>query len=239
VARKRYRERRSQAQTAFPSWFNDTDPQPLPADARDRIVEIGVDKRTADDVRRWWAKQIRRREMERENERIAARVAALARARELFPDLFAEDSVLPVPADIHTRLIDAGIPAPNILIEWWCRRPAYRAARRRREAPNLERRRASLALLRDLAPDVMNPDAPRPLAIGTRHHLDELGMSKDAVAEALRWWCRRRQYLQAVAAGGTRYAIDGGIAEPITPEQQQQAANDLERLAGRDRLRKT
>ena len=103
----------AQAQTAFPSWFNDTDPQPLPADARDRIVEIGVDERTADDVCRWWAKQIRRREMERENERIAARVAALARARELFPDLFAEDSVLPVPADIHTRLIDAGIVHPS------------------------------------------------------------------------------------------------------------------------------
>jgi len=60
-----------------------------------------------------------------------------------------------------------------------------------------------LALLRDVAP-VFDPASPKPLAIGTRHHLDELGMPKDEVDEALRWWCRRREYFEAVAAGGTR-----------------------------------
>ena len=62
--------------------------------------------------------------------RIAARVAALARIRELAPLLFDLDNPRPLKIGIHLDLIAQGIPAGAVrdAMAWWAGQPGYRRA---------------------------------------------------------------------------------------------------------------
>jgi len=176
-----------------------------------------------------------------EDRRIDARIAALAAARTLLPEVFNDDDPPPLPEDVNKRLIAAGIPAKAAqdALEWWAATPAYRAARRRRERAQddlrIEIRMANLALLRELAPKVFDPDTPIPLAIGANNQLIELGIAKQAVGGILSWWCGRPEYRAALARGGNRHNIDGSIHGPISTDDQQHAADQISRARERAR----
>jgi hypothetical protein len=62
--------------------------------------------------------------------RIAARVAALARIRELAPPVFDLDNPRPLKIGIHLDLIAQGIPAGAVrdAMAWWTGQPGYRRA---------------------------------------------------------------------------------------------------------------
>ena len=176
-----------------------------------------------------------------EDRRIDARVAALAAGRTRLPEMFSDDDPPPLPEDVNKRLIAAGIPAKAAqdALEWWAATPAYRAARRRRERAQddlrIETRMANLALLRELAPKVFDPDTPIPLAIGANNQLIELGIAKQTVGGILSWWCSRPEYRAALARGGNRHNIDGSIHGPISTDDQQHAADQISRARERAR----
>lgn len=75
----------------------------------------------------------------------------------------------------------------------------------------------------------------QPLAIGI--HKAIIAAHPEIDKAALRWTLQRHtsatKYLKAVAAGGSRFGLDGEPSGDITPEQQKQATQDL-----RDRFRK-
>jgi hypothetical protein len=155
-----------------------------------------------------------------EDDRIAARVAALVVAREKFPDV----------------------------IRWWISIPDYRRAKAKRIDRRIGARMAGLAGLRELAPTVFDPDEPLPLAIGAHDQLTELGLSADEVRNLLRWWTRRREYYAALARGGSRYNLDASVAGSISDEDQEHArrrasdphhASARKRPAGNERRSRT
>jgi hypothetical protein len=159
-----------------------------------------------------------------EDERIAARVAALAVARATFPAVF-DPCCLPLPADMVRRLCGAGIAAEASadVIRWWVSTPDYRRAEANRIDRRIAARMASLARVRELAPTVFDLDAPLPLAIGAHDQLTGLGLSAEAVGGLLRWWTRRRAYHAALAKGGSRYNLDASVAGPVSDEDQAHA----------------
>ncbi|WP_132543636.1 ProQ/FINO family protein [Plasticicumulans lactativorans] len=87
----------------------------------------------------------------------------------------------------------------------------------------------------------IEPAAVRPLAIGTREALATL-LEPDPAADAaaagwaLRRWCLRLAYLQSIAAGGVRVALDGNEAGPVDPVHQEAARA---RLAEREATEQT
>jgi ProP effector len=71
----------------------------------------------------------------------------------------------------------------------------------------------------------------RPLAIGIHEALAEAGvLQPDEVALALRCYAGRRRYLEAVAAGGVRFDLDGNPAGEVTEQQATWARGRLARL---------
>lgn len=91
--------------------------------------------------------------------------------------------------------------------------------------PVLARLVAYYAVFRDI----------RPLVIGVHKaimaaHPD---IDKGALRRALQRYTSATRYLKAVAAGGSRFGLDGVPAGDVTPEQQKQASQDL-----KDRFRK-
>src|SRR5271166_3613793 len=78
-----------------------------------------------------------------EGELITMRVAALASARALLPDVFDPDAPKPLPHDITQILKDAGIePRPiQIMLEWWTAMAAYKAIKRKRKRSEHQRER--------------------------------------------------------------------------------------------------
>jgi hypothetical protein len=159
-----------------------------------------------------------------EDDRIAARVAALVVAREKFPDVF-DNCCPPLPSDMFRRLCGAGIAADASadVIRWWISMPDYRRAKAKRIDRRIGARMACLAGLRELAPTVFDLDEPLPLAIGAHDQLTELGLSTEEVRSLLRWWTRRREYHTALARGGSRYNLDASVAGSISDEDQEHA----------------
>ena len=94
-------------------------------------------------------------------------------------------------------------------------------------------------MTRELAPALMDFDAPKPLAVDIHGQLVELGVDAQAAGDALCFWCGRIEYRRSIAAGGPRFGLDGGVAGEISVEDQEDARAaiaDLEaRLCG-DRL---
>jgi sRNA-binding protein len=72
----------------------------------------------------------------------------------------------------------------------------------------------------------------RPLMIGTRQELFALrpnGITKKAIARALKHWCRAPEYLAAVAAEGSmRIDLRGEVAGPVSDEHRAFALTQLE-----------
>jgi ProP effector len=173
-----------------------------------------------------------------DDERIARRVAALARVQEALPEVFDQDNLKPLPADVNVLLATIDLPKETgrDVIDWWTTRPAYQrmrtekklAARLRRSdngmgEGRIARRVAALDLLSGLAPDVFDIERPKPLAIGIDRELIAFGMEQEAIGDALRWWTKRPGYFRALAAGGPRYALDGSEAGVVSDEDSSSA----------------
>jgi hypothetical protein len=174
-----------------------------------------------------------------EDDRIAARVAALVVAREKFPGIF-NNCCPPLPSDMLRRLCGAGIAADASadVIRWWVSMPDYRHAKAKRVDRSIGARVAGLAKLQKLAPTMFDLDEPLPLAIGAHDQLTELGLSTEEVRSLLRWWTRRREYYAVLARGGLRHNLDASVAGSISDEDQEHArrkASDLDRTAARKR----
>jgi sRNA-binding protein len=73
-------------------------------------------------------------------------------------------------------------------------------------------------------PLVFHDVLPMPLAIGADQLVREaLGWSRAAVKYVLHYWCTRLPYIDALAAGGPRYDLQGHPVEAIDPEHQASA----------------
>jgi sRNA-binding protein len=68
----------------------------------------------------------------------------------------------------------------------------------------------------------------KPLKIGIDADLIATGcLAKWEVASALRYYCRRRMYLAALAAGGFRHDLNGGIAGEVSTADREWAQTKL------------
>jgi sRNA-binding protein len=59
----------------------------------------------------------------------------------------------------------------------------------------------------------------RPLKIGIHQDLVDRGVLLPNECRVLRWYVLRRMYQVALAAGGSRYDLDGNVAGDVSPEQ--------------------
>src|SRR3954466_14965863 len=112
---------------------------------------------------------------------------------------------------------------------------------RAREAADQEARRIRLAALSkdaevlkatliDRYPHLFAVDPPRPLASGIHRVLaEQTGAPMPVLRVALAKLTRRNAYLAALGAGGPRYDIDGRPSGMISPDDQQAAAEALQR----------
>lgn len=73
----------------------------------------------------------------------------------------------------------------------------------------------------------------RPLAIGIHVTLRRVGVSNKLLRRALARHCGQRRYLQALAAGGARFALDGTACGEVTELQREVAKAKLERAAAK------
>ncbi|HFW4212004.1 TPA: ProQ/FINO family protein [Salmonella enterica subsp. enterica serovar Reading] len=106
----------------------------------------------------------------------------------------------------------------------------------RRAWKNFKNRRRVLAFW----PELFTPDNPKPLKTGVLNDLMQdiaarnLTVGAGALKAAVASYVRRIRYHQkAISAGGARYYINGQPCGEVTPEQQQQAADDLKEIAGK------
>ncbi len=100
--------------------------------------------------------------------------------------------------------MEAGLSGPvaHALLDWCRGSPAYRQAQHRRTGERQEQRREALALIRSLAPEVFDYDAPRPLARGVHRQLIDLGVERQScLGDTLQFWTARPEYHRAVADG--------------------------------------
>jgi sRNA-binding protein len=76
---------------------------------------------------------------------------------------------------------------------------------------------------------VADPWRPhRPLKIGIKVDLVATGvLNEKEIQTALRHYCRRRMYFQAVADGGERYDLDGSPTGEVSLEDREWAANQV------------
>jgi ProP effector len=112
---------------------------------------------------------------------------------------------------------------------------------RAREAAEQEAKRIRLAALSkdaealkisliDRYPHLFAVDPPRPLASGIHRVLaEQTGAPMPVLRLALAKLTRRNAYLTALGAGGPRYDIDGRPSGMISPDDQQAAADALQR----------
>jgi sRNA-binding protein len=88
---------------------------------------------------------------------------------------------------------------------------------------------AILRILEDVSPAFCWPRAP--LAIGIDSDLQELLVDEykpHQIQHFLRWYCGTHDYLEAVAAGCMRLALDGTPTEPPTDEHRADARQRLD-----------
>ncbi len=84
-------------------------------------------------------------------------------------------------------------------------------------------------------PELFNLDEPKPLKVGVLDDIQRdiaarsLTIGAGVLKAAIASYTRRIRYKKALAAGGARYDLNGQPCGEITPEQQQEAANELEK----------
>src|SRR4051812_38779644 len=112
---------------------------------------------------------------------------------------------------------------------------------RAREAADQEAKRIRIAALSkdaevlkisliDRYPHLFAVNPPRPLASGIHRILaEQTGAPMRVLRVALAKLTRRNAYLAALGAGGPRYDIDGRTSGMISPDDQQAAADALQR----------
>ncbi|HFW4799630.1 TPA: ProQ/FINO family protein [Salmonella enterica subsp. diarizonae serovar 60-67:z35:-] len=99
----------------------------------------------------------------------------------------------------------------------------------RRQWKNFKHMRRVLAFW----PELFNLDEPKPLKVGVLDDIQRdiaargLVIGAGALKAAVASYVRRIRYQKAIAAGGARYDINGQPCGEVTPEQQQEAADEL------------
>ncbi|ECG2981514.1 proQ/FINO family protein [Salmonella enterica subsp. enterica serovar Derby] len=87
-------------------------------------------------------------------------------------------------------------------------------------------------------PELFNLDEPKPLKVGVLDDIQrdiaarDLTIGAGVLKAAIASYTRRIRYKKAIAAGGARYDLNGKPCGEITPEQQQTAADDINRAKG-------
>ncbi|EOV0284158.1 ProQ/FINO family protein [Salmonella enterica] len=87
-------------------------------------------------------------------------------------------------------------------------------------------------------PELFNTDNPKPLKTGVLNDIQrdiaERGLTIGAgvLKSAIASYTRRIRYKKAIAAGGVRYDLNGQPCGEVTPEQQQEAADDINKAKG-------
>ncbi|WP_336702008.1 ProQ/FinO family protein [Pantoea dispersa] len=118
-------------------------------------------------------------------------------------------------------------------------KPAQKpAGAARKQSAAAKRNHRRLEKLSSLFPAVINLTEPKPLKVGILEDMSQSlkargetfgeGQIKNALARYTRNW----RYQTALAAGGSRYNIEGQPEGQVTAEQQQKAAEMLAQLKG-------
>lgn len=104
----------------------------------------------------------------------------------------------------------------------------------RRQWKNFKHMRRVLAFW----PELFNLDEPKPLKVGVLDDIQQdiaargLTIGAGVLKAAIASYTRRIRYKKAIAAGGVRHNLNGQPCGEITPEQQQEAADDINRAKG-------
>lgn len=104
----------------------------------------------------------------------------------------------------------------------------------RRQWKNFKHMRRILAYW----PELFNLDNPKPLKVGVLDDIQRdiaarsLTIGAGVLKAAIASYTRRIRYKRAIAAGGSRYDLNGQPCGEITPEQQQTAADDINKTKG-------
>ncbi|ENW9432959.1 ProQ/FinO family protein [Salmonella enterica] len=104
----------------------------------------------------------------------------------------------------------------------------------RRQWKNFKHMRRILALW----PELFDLDNPKPLKVGVLDDIQQdiaargLTIGAGVLKAAIASYTRRIRYKKALAAGGARYDLSGQPCGEVTPEQQQTAADDINRAKG-------
>ncbi|HAF4709409.1 TPA: proQ/FINO family protein [Salmonella enterica] len=99
---------------------------------------------------------------------------------------------------------------------------------------NLKNRHRVLAFW----PELFNLDNPKPLKTGVLNDIQRdiaarnLTIGAGVLKSAIASYTRRIRYKKAIAAGGARYDLNGQPCGEVTPKQQQEAADDINRAKG-------
>lgn len=84
-------------------------------------------------------------------------------------------------------------------------------------------------------PKLFNLDEPKPLKVGVLDDIQQdiaargLTIGAGVLKAAIASYTRRIRYKKALAAGGARYDLNGQPCGEVTPEQQQEAADELKK----------
>ncbi|EDW2053695.1 proQ/FINO family protein [Salmonella enterica subsp. enterica] len=101
----------------------------------------------------------------------------------------------------------------------------------RRQWKNVKHMRRILAFW----PELFDLNNPKPLKVGVLDDIQrdiaarDLTIGAGVLKAALASYTRRIRYKKAIAAGGTRYDLNGQPCGEVTPEQQQEAADGLKK----------
>ena len=139
---------------------------------------------------------------------------------------------LHLPAKPASNRAEQAVPAkPRISPdEQRAREAADQKAKRIRIAALSKDAEVLKANLIDRYPHLFAVDPPRPLASGIHRVLaEQTGAPMPVLRLALAKLTRRNAYLAALGAGGPRYDIDGRPSGMISPDDQQAAAEALQR----------
>ncbi|MGG5961127.1 ProQ/FINO family protein [Salmonella enterica] len=104
----------------------------------------------------------------------------------------------------------------------------------RKQWKNFKHMRRVLAFWSEL----FNLDEPKPLKVGVLDDIQQdiaargLVIGAGVLKAAIASYTRRIRYKKAIAAGGSRYDLNGQPCGEITPEQQQTAADDINKTKG-------
>ncbi|HAF4710773.1 TPA: proQ/FINO family protein [Salmonella enterica] len=99
---------------------------------------------------------------------------------------------------------------------------------------NLKNRHRALAFW----PELFDLENPKPLKTGVLNDIQRdiaarnLTIGAGVLKSAIAGYTRRIRYKKAIAAGGARYDLNGQPCGEVTPEQQQEAADDINRAKG-------